>query len=391
MTEFLVKHFVKDPEAITDHRVRTAYGSLTGGVGICLNLLLFLTKLLVGFIAHSVSVMADAFNNLSDAASSIISFVGVRLADKPADEEHPFGHGRIEYISAFIVAFLVVQVGFMLLKSAIGKILHPEDLQVSLLSLFILLISIGGKLWLSAFNEKLGRRIDSKVMLATAADARSDVLATSATVLSLLVFRFFGLNIDGVIGLIVSLLVLKAGYEIAKDTLEPLIGERMDPELCSEIRDFVRSYPDVLGTHDLIIHNYGPQKYIGSIHVEVDSHMTLEDSHILMDRIEDDAKEKLGILLVTHADPLDIHDPETASVRAIVDETIREEQDGNISAHDLRLVHGASGINAVFDLVLPWNYGEEQTRALILRIRKRVKEKDSKLNCIITPEHGFGG
>ena len=391
MTEFLVRRFVKDPEDIGSQKVRTAYGSLAGGVGIALNLLLFAAKLVIGLVAGAVSVMADAFNNLSDAASSIISFVGVRMADKPADAEHPFGHGRIEYISAFIVAFLVVQVGFMLLKSSVEKILHPEQMQVSLLSLGILLLSIAGKLWLSAFNQKLGKRINSKVMLATAADARSDVLATSATVVSLGIFLWKGVNIDGIIGLVVSLLVLKAGYEIAKDTLEPIIGERMDPELCRELTEFVKSYPGVYGVHDLIVHNYGPQNYIASIHVELSNTMTLDEAHVLLDRIELDAKRSLRLLLVTHADPLDLQDPETKDVRRILEAVVQEEAEPGISYHDLRLVHGSQGVNAVFDLMLPWAYGEEQAKELVARIRRRVQEKDSRLNCIITLEHGYGG
>ena len=389
MTDFLVRHFVKNSEDTDNRIVRTAYGQLSGGVGIALNIILFAVKLLIGFISNSVSVMADAFNNLSDAASSIISFVGARMAGKPADEEHPFGHGRIEYISAFIVAFLVLLVGVSLFKSSVAKIFTPEDMTFSYISVIILLISVLGKLWLSAFNTNLGKRINSQVMLATAADARGDVLATSATILSLLLYSLFSINCDGFIGVIVSVFVLKAGYEIAKDTLQPIIGEAIDPEMYERISEFVRKYEGVVGSHDLIVNNYGPSNSIASIHVELPNTMTLDEAHCLLDKIENDVKRELGILLVTHADPVDLNDKSTNEVRAIVDEVVRAEKDPGISFHDLRLVHGSEGINAVFDLVTPWNYEEDRIRHIIGR-KKSVKEKDSRLNCIITIEHSYG-
>lgn len=269
MTEFLVKHFVKQYEQTEKEEVRTSYGVLASMVGICCNILLFAAKLFIGLLVNSVSVMADAFNNLSDAASSIIGFIGVRMAGKPADDDHPFGHGRIEYISAFIVAFLVIQVGFSLFKSSVGKILHPEDMTFKWISVIILLLSIGVKFWLSAFNRKLGMRINSKVMLATAADAMGDVITTGAATLSLVIFGIWGLNIDGITGLLVSLAVLFAGYSIAKDTLAPLIGEAIPPEVYKDISNFVESFDGILGTHDLIVHNYGPSKSMASIHAEV--------------------------------------------------------------------------------------------------------------------------
>ena len=231
MTEFLVKHFVKGYENTEKDEVRTSYGILASIVGIFCNLLLFGAKLFIGLLVNSVSVMADAFNNLSDAASSIIGFIGVKMAGKPADADHPFGHGRIEYISAFIVAFLVIQVGFSLFKTSVGKILHPEPMTFKWISVVILILSICVKFWLSAFNRKLGKRINSKVMLATAADAMGDVVTTGAAALSLLVFGLWNVNIDGITGLMVSAAVLFAGYNIAKDTLAPLIGEAIPPEV----------------------------------------------------------------------------------------------------------------------------------------------------------------
>ncbi len=231
MTEFLVKRFVKNHDNVEDVRVRTAYGTLTSMVGISCNLLLFVSKLCIGILVHSISVMADAFNNLSDAASSIIGFVGVKMAEKPADDDHPFGHGRIEYIAAFIVAFLVIQVGFSLFKTSFGKVLHPEDMSFRWISILILFMSVAIKLWLSCFNKKLGKRINSKVMLATSADALGDVVTTSATICSIGIYGALGFNVDGIVGLIVSVVVLFAGVNRALDTLAPLIGEAIDPEI----------------------------------------------------------------------------------------------------------------------------------------------------------------
>ena len=271
MTEFLIRHFVKDYERVQDVEVRTRYGALAGMVGICCNLILFAAKLITGLLANSISVMADAFNNLSDAASSIISIVGVKMAEKPADEEHPFGHGRIEYISAFIVAFLVIEVGFSLFKTSFGKIRNPEPMVFQWLSIGIMVLSVGVKLWLGMFNRRLGKRIDSKVMMATAADSLGDVAATTATIVSMLVFGVFDVNVDGIVGLAVSVVVMIAGVNIAKDTLAPLIGEAIDPEVYREITRFVESYDGIVGSHDLIVHNYGPGRSMASIHAEVPS------------------------------------------------------------------------------------------------------------------------
>ena len=289
MTDFLVKCFVKDHDKTEEPQVRTSYGILASIVGICCNLLLFASKLFIGILVNSVSVMADAFNNLSDAASSIIGFIGVRMAGKPADSDHPFGHGRIEYISAFIVAFLVIQVGFSLFKTSLGKVIHPEEVHFKWISVLILLISVGVKFWLSQFNKKLGSRINSKVMEATAADAMGDVMTTSAAILSLLALKYLNWNIDGVVGLAVSVAVMYGGLNIAKDTLAPLIGEAIDPEIYEEISNFVEGYEGILGTHDLIVHNYGPSHSMASIHAEVPSNYDPEYYHEIIDRIERDA------------------------------------------------------------------------------------------------------
>ena len=388
MTDFLVKCFVKDHDKTEDPQVRTRYGILASIVGICCNLLLFASKLFIGVLVNSVSVMADAFNNLSDAASSIIGFIGVRMAGKPADSDHPFGHGRIEYISAFIVAFLVIQVGFSLFKTSLGKVLHPEEVYFKWISVLILLISVGVKFWLSLFNRKLGSRINSKVMEATAADAMGDVMTTSAAILSLLALKYLNWNIDGIVGLAVSVAVMYGGLNIAKDTLAPLIGEAIEPEVYEEISNFVEGYEGILGTHDLIVHNYGPSHSMASIHAEVPSNYDPEYSHEIIDRIEREAMEQLGISLTIHMDPVEMKDENVLKIRKVAEKILRE-LDPSCSLHDFRIVHGTRQINLVFDMVIPINYDEERRNELPLLMMERLKQIDNRYECVITVDYEF--
>ena len=388
MTELLVKTFVKDYQNTEEAKVRTAYGVLASLVGIVCNLLLFGGKLAVGLVLHSVSVMADAFNNLSDAASSVIGFIGVKMAEKPADEEHPFGHGRIEYIAALIVSFLVIEVGFTFFKNAIAKIRTPEELSFNRISMGILLASVAVKLWLSFFNKKLGKRINSTVMQATATDALGDVVTTLATMGSILFFYFTKINIDGYVGLAVSLLVMWAGVGIAKDTLEPLIGQSVDPKLYREISEFVESYDGILGSHDLIVHNYGPTKSLASIHAEVPNNVDIETSHEIIDRIERDAAKKLGIFLVIHMDPVETADAQVAEVKAEVQEVLHQ-MDERLSLHDFRMVDGEKWINLIFDVVVPFSYGENDRPKLREAIEEKVRSLDERYHCVITFDSGF--
>lgn len=388
MTEFLVRHFVKDYEAVEKSAVRTAYGVLASMVGIVCNVFLFLVKFIVGLLLHSVSVTADAFNNLSDAASSIISFIGVKMAGKPADKEHPFGHGRIEYIAALIVSFLVLEVGFTFLKDSVSKIRTPETLNFQLISVVILILSIGVKLWLGVFNKKLGKKIDSKVMMAVFTDSMGDVITTSATILSLVIFRLTGLNIDGIVGIGVALVVMWAGVGIAKDTLEPLIGEAIDPEEYDKVKHFVERYQGIEGTHDLIIHNYGPNQSMASIHAEVPNDADIEEAHELIDRIERDAVDELGILLVIHMDPIEMRDEQVMTVRGEVEAALKE-LDPQCSIHDLRVVNGMGQINLIFDMVVPFEYDEEEKNNLQLQLMEKLQEIDKRYQCAITMEHSY--
>lgn len=388
MTDFLVRKFVKNYEQTEDVQVRTSYGVLSSIVGIFCNVLLFAAKFLIGALMHSISVMADGFNNLSDAASSIISFIGVKMAEKPADEEHPFGHGRIEYIAALVVAFLVIEVGLSFLKSSIGKLKNPEEITFELIPFLILILSIGVKLWMAYFNTKLGKKIDSKVMLATAADSMGDVITTSATILSILVCTFTGYNIDAIAGLVVSLIVMWAGVGIAKDTLEPLIGQAADPELAAKIKKEVESYDGITGTHDLIVHDYGPNRSMASIHAEVPRDVDIEASHEIIDRIEREVSKKLGIFLVIHMDPVEVRDARVLAVKDML-EKILYELDPEVTFHDFRMVWGEKRINLIFDVLVPFAYDKEKQKKLEKEICERITEKDSRYQCVITVEKSF--
>ena len=388
MTEFLVRHFVKNYEETEKVSVRTAYGVLASVVGIFCNVFLFAVKWMIGFFLHSIAVMADAFNNLSDAGSSIIGLVGVKMASKPADEDHPFGHGRIEYIAALIVAFLVLQVGFTFFKDSIGKIREPEELKFQLVSIIILILSIGVKLWRGYFNRTLGNKINSKVMLATAADAMGDVITTSATILAILFWKVTGINIDGFVGIGVSLVVMWAGVGIARDTLEPLIGEAVDPEEYERITNFVEGYDGIVGSHDLIVHNYGPGRSMASIHAEVPNDVDIEVSHEIIDRIERDAIKNLGIFLVIHMDPIETKDTYVLQVREQVEQTL-DALDPAVSIHDFRMVDGKEQVNLIFDMVVPFEYDKKKQDELRMTLIKLLQIVDHRYQCVITLERSY--
>ncbi len=390
MSNWLLKTFVKDYDNVTNSKVRTAYGILASVVGIVCNVILFAIKLTIGLILSSVAVMADAFNNLSDAASSIIGFVGVKMADKPADEDHPFGHGRMEYISALIVAFIVIEVGLSFFKSSIEKISNPQSITFSLVSVIILAVSICIKLWLGFFNRKLGNRINSSVMKATATDAFGDVITTAVTVISIIVAEFTSLNIDGYVGVLVSLVVMWAGIGIVRDTIAPLIGEAVDPELYEQIIKKVEGYDGIVGTHDLIVHNYGPGRSMASVHAEVPADVDLLKAHELIDRIEADVRNELGIFMVIHMDPIETKNEAVREYKAMVKEVIAS-IDETIEIHDFRIVDGEEQVNLIFDVVVPYSYDKKAEAELRENICARVKERNSKCQCVMVLERGYRG
>lgn len=352
MIDWLVKIFIRDPERWEDPEVRQRYGLLSGLVGIVLNLLLSGGKLLAGFLSGSISITADAFNNLSDAGSSVVTLAGFRMAAKQADADHPFGHGRIEYLAGLVVAAAILLVGVELAKTSVEKIISPEAVSFSWLSAGILLASILVKLWMSRFNRTLGRRIGSAAMEATAADSLSDAAATSAVLLGTLVFRFTGFNIDGWMGLLVAVFILRAGWGAAKDTLDPLLGQSPSPELVQDIERTVLAHPEISGIHDLVIHDYGPGRSMMSLHAEVPRDADMLEIHDVIDNIERELKEKFRTEAVIHMDPIATDDPEVVRTRAEM-EALAEETVPGMTIHDFRMTAGSDHKNLIFDAAVP--------------------------------------
>lgn len=388
MFDSIMKHFVKNYEDIQNNEVRTACVVTASITGIFCNLLLFFGKILAGIFMQSIAVMADAFNNLSDAASSIVSFVGMKMASKPADEEHPFGHGRIEYIAAFLVAFLVIEVGLTLFKSSIGKIVTPEEVTFRWIPFLVLGCSVGVKIWLGFFYRHVGRHVSSKMLEAAAADSFGDVAVTAAAMVSIVIGVCFNIPIDGYAGLLVSVGVMWAGVTIAKDTLEPLIGSAADPELSHQILTKVESYEGVVGTHDLIVHNYGPNRSMATVHAEVPKDVDIERSHEIIDRIEREVAKELGIFLVIHMDPVETKNERLIMVKEMIHHII-EEIDTKLSFHDFRMVNGEKQINLLFDVVIPFGYQKEQEKEILQKIQTMVSQMDPRYVCVITVEHSY--
>lgn len=361
MTQWLLRLFVKNSEDLTDPKTRGAVGSLSGIVGIACNLLLFAMKLLVGTLAASVSITADAMNNLSDATSSIVTLLGFKLAEKPADEDHPYGHARFEYLSGLGVAVMIIVIGFELAKSSVEKILNPTAVEFGFATCAVLLGSIIVKLWLAAFNGKLGKMIRSSTLEATAADSRNDCIATFAVLLAALVESVTSWKIDGWMGLGVALFILYSGWNLAKDTISPLLGEAASQELQEQIVGFIGEHPKVLGYHDLMVHDYGPGRQYASLHVEMDCREDPLTCHERIDDMEFECRRDYGIHLVIHYDPVVTNDPELTRLRECCGMLLRC-RDPRLSLHDFRMVPGRNHMNLVFDVVLPWDLrGQEES------------------------------
>ena len=373
MTDFLVRHLVRDHENVQDPAVRERYGVMSGGVGIFLNLLLSLGKFFAGVLTGSIAVTADAFNNLSDAGSSVVTLVGFKLAGQKADDGPPFGHGRIEYLAGLLVSLLILMVGVELGKTSIEKIIRPEEVAFSLVTVIILICSILVKLWMCLFNRKLGRRINSAAMEATAADSLSDVVATSAVLAGTLIGHFAQVSIDGWIGVVVAIFILRAGWGAAKDTLNPLLGTAPEPELVKAIQQLVLSHEQVVGMHDLVIHDYGPGRRMCSFHAEVPEDKDIMDAHDAIDHIEREIQEKFGIETTVHMDPIATGDSEVARLREQVAELVRE-IDPDMSIHDFRLTRGPQHSNLIFDVVVPHRcrLTDEEVRQRITDTVRRV-------------------
>lgn len=385
LIQYLIRHWLegKDPKS---PEVRQMCGTRAGGVGILLNTLLCLGKLLAGMITGSIAIIGDALNNLSDAASSVITLIGFRLAGQEADEEHPFGHGRMEYLAGLVVSMAILLMGFELGKSSVEKLLHPEELDFSWLAVVILAASVAVKVWMYFFNRTLAQKIGSETMAATAADSLSDSAATSVVLLATLVGHFFHWKIDGFAGLLVAVFILKTGWEAAKDTLDPLLGRPMDPELAADIDQLVLSHDNILGIHDLVYHDYGPGRAMMSFHAEVPADADLLEMHDLIDHIERELKEKHHIETVIHMDPV-VNDERTAALREQV-AYLAQQLDPCLTIHDLRITAGPHHTNVLFDVMVP--YGFRLTdHQVVSQLRQDVEALSPKYSAVIQVDHSY--
>lgn len=381
MRKLLLKLFIKDYKNTTDAKVRVKYGSLSGIVGIISNLLLCLVKILAGFISGSVSIMADGINNLSDAGSSIITLIGFKLSSKPADEDHPFGHERIEYLTGVIISFIILIIGVSLFKNSFTKILNPEEINISPLIYIILGISIVIKCWQSLFYKKNGNDIDSQALIATAQDSLNDCISTGFVIVGTIVYHIWGIPIDGYIGILVSIFILISGLKTLKETMNPLIGEGVSKEYQEMICNKVRSYPFILGVHDLVVHTYGHNKVFATIHAEVSCKGDILEIHDIIDNIERDFRQEKNIDLVIHMDPIDVTDPKTIELKEMVLKIIND-YDLNLTIHDFRVVHGQTHTNILFDIAMPLKFKTSPAELRKIVIEK-IKQQDEKLNPII--------
>lgn len=387
MTSFLIKHFIKDYENIENPKTRTAYGKLAGFVGIICNIFLFAVKFIVGRITNSISITADAFNNLSDSASSIISYFGFKLAGKPADEEHPYGHGRYEYISALIVTAVIIVIGIELFKTSVEKIISATTSSFSITALVILAVSVLIKLWMSFFNKHIGKKINSNTLFAASKDSSNDAAATLAVLISVAIGHIFNINIDGITGLLVSIFILYGSIDLIKSTLDTLLGNAPDKSFTESIEKTIMSYPCVLGTHDLMVHDYGPGRRFASVHVEVAAEEDVIKSHDCIDNIERYFLYEKGLNLVIHMDPIVTSDKSVSDLRYWLSEEIKK-LNSSLSIHDLRLVPGTTHTNVIFDCVVPLScpLSHSELKEKIISI---INSKYDNYFAVITFENNY--
>lgn len=391
-SNFLIKKFVKNYDDVKNKEVRERFGYLGGFIGILVNLFLFIIKLSVGLLSNSIAVIADAFNNLSDVGSSVITIFGFKLSSKPADKEHPFGHGRIEYISALIVAFLVMLVGFQFILSSIDRIKNPTTITFAWMPFILILVSILFKLWLSIFYKNLGNKINSSALKASSVDAISDAISSSTVALSLFLSKFISFPIDGYMGIIVSLIILYAGFNLVKDTLDPLLGSAPDAELVENIQKEVLKYNEIHGVHDLLVHNYGPGRIMASIHAEVPCDISIIKIHEIIDAAEKEISDKLNIFLVIHMDPINTNDEEVLKDKLLVENLLLKFPIIK-SIHDFRVVGEGNIKNIIFDAVINSheNFSKDDENNLIENLNYEIKKTHSHYNLLITIDRDYLG
>lgn len=387
MTDFLIKLFIKNKDNPTNPVVRSKYASLSGFTGIIVNVFLFIVKLVVGILAASVAIIADAFNNIADAGSSIVTLIGFRLSSKHVDKEHPMGHGRIEYVAGFIVDMLILLVGFELLTSSFEKILTPTLPTASTLTFVLLGVAILVKLWLFFFYRKIGNTIDSSAIKAAAADSLSDCGATALVLVSAFIAKKWGIAIDGYAGLVVAALILYAGYQAAKETIDLLLGTPPTPEFIQSIYDFVGNYSEIVGIHDVMVHDYGPGRQIMSFHAEIPSDYDVNLAHEIIDQLERDMHQEFGAIVTVHLDPIAVNDVEVNEMRMFAIHCMNE-IDETFTLHDFRMTKGDKYTNLIFDLVVPVDCKIDEHEAAKL-VADKIKEYNPNCFAVIKAEHPF--
>ena len=386
MITLLSNIFIKDKDQYQNPNTRSAYGKLCGGFGIFLNICLFVGKLIAGLLSNSIAIIADAVNNLSDAASSAITLIGFKISEQKPDKDHPYGHGRVEYISGLLISIAIVFMGFELIKSSIEKIIHPQEMACDMITVAILVASILVKIYMFSYNRSIGKKIESVVMSATATDSLSDTIATFVVLLSTLIYQFTGLNIDAYCGVLVGLFILYSGCNAAKETISPLLGQPPKPEFVDQIKDLVMSHEEILGIHDMIVHDYGPGRIMASLHAEVDSKGDIMEIHDLIDRIENEIQEQCNCQAVIHMDPILVNDPYTDELKEIVRKII-DELDPNIHFHDFRVVKGPTHTNIIFDILLPFDY-QYKDEYVVDFIRNKLSALEGNFNGVINIDKG---
>lgn len=387
MSRLLIRLFIKEHQNTADVKVRARYGILSGAVGVVLNVLLFAAKLLIGAVTHSIAITADALNNLSDAGNSCISVLGFRLSAKPADQEHPYGHGRVEYIAGMVVALVIMYMGIELIKNSVQKIIHPEPLLFSWASVLVLVLSILGKVWLAFFNRAIGKQINSGAVNAVVVDSLSDVAATSFTILALFLSRRSALPFDGIFGIVVAGFVFFAGFSVFRDTISPLLGQPPTKEFVESIENKILSYDGIIGVHDLIVHDYGPSRCFVSAHAEVSAATDIMESHDLMDVIERDIHAEMGLNITLHMDPIVTDDERVDQARALAEEAVKE-IDESLSLHDFRMVSGPHHTNLIFDVAAPFSV-KLSDREITERIGAGIAQRKSNYYAVVTVDRSY--
>lgn len=387
MTNFLIKHFIPNASDVKSPAVRQRYGVVSGVVGILCNALLCTAKIAAGLLTGAVSIVADGINNLSDGGSCVVSLLGFKMAGKPADDKHPFGHGRIEYVAGLIVSFIIVLMGVELAKTSLDKIFHPAEISFSWITPAVLGISILVKLWMCFFNRKMGDKIDSAVLRATAMDSLSDVAATSAVLAGFVIGYWARVNLDGYLGVLVALFILYTGVSTAKGTLDLLLGEAPDPEFVKQIQQEVLSYPEIIGVHDLIVHNYGPGHSVVSLHAEVPCDVDILKIHDTIDNAERDLKKKFDCEVVIHMDPIITDDKETNEIHQKLSSIVRL-LDSRVTIHDFRMVKGPTHTNLIFDIVVPHQFRLTDDQ-VVESLRQAVKALDARYEIVVNVDKAY--